>query len=1658
VITNFFFLCFVAPPSPMEGSRVKRRTKSSTKTSRKKHSHEVHGDNRDHSVQQLASAWDNAVSATQTLSSKKKLSVETQLAGAKTGDDDFDMHVTPPTNIMELDMTRPEIDLAANEEEEEEEEEFHNCISVTIPDVPITAVTKKIRRASKRSTTKPGSDAKPKRTRRAKRTKHVICVPSSAINAKGTLIRSTNGHHSASSSSTTTPSGSGDENKRREILKKQRALTFSPTFEIEWVAPEYKDPIAYDPKRDDERGTSAGASMIYSGSHFAGQDICTGTSIASLVEDGKSRHKTLPVSDWAFRFAPKNKSTIHQRERELLCHVYALQEQAHHTQKTNEDPSLSNTAFVDLFNAINAVHPTIERISNLISPHVDEFGVISQPPLPSVPQVSREYIEEFLRMPNLKEGERPCINGLLCRMRNLSPNNDLKMCSPLTVCTMNNRRGHHTTENTETFIGVEFLLPDVYAKVKETKRFPEKQGMCVICILQLVNFDQFRSLRYTDRSWQALVDKYREVGANPAVLNYLMKNEDRKVLASRLGCGLPFRVCVGPGPSKFPADACLIIKHTSSGGTTVTHETLFMDSIQFKWIKVEGRWSVSMCLPCEYTSAQGFQSSPISNPWGVRQIRPVVETSDRGTYVDAERDPIQCLTSFYRDLAQIEREHEKELTDAASRSAIISGVAAITKEKEFPFAFDTFEHVHGGPTDILKAFVLCSFEDTVIAVRNGDVKPKTPLQYNEVWFPTTMSLSAIDVNHPIDPKKYSILIALLHRVHIAYSEWHRLMGLRRIQSEAAKNDKRPREEDPAIPDPTSSPGLKEFYELLRYTKKKHDHINTVAHMLRAACFHWKLILSCHYRFMEYLWLRPTESLDWEDGMLTRSFDESVMPPYVAYYPDVKQSISVGILPRLTRTVASMGFFIDSPANKHMPILHLLRKVFNVICAVRNWDAIIDEYSKNADGIMELLNMCLLVSSLRMYPDSLECPTMTSAVTLFNKFTSGTKEASYGEWKRTHGTIVWFALREYLSELLGDVDALFFTLAKATNFGAVKKSVSNGLDHAIKIHGLVGAFQIPEINVDTCGTLHDHYYTKEQLKHSQKIKRISFLNMLCMTIDSMFERIYMKNETFCYADCVSPEMCTQMKHYISRLDPFENTIIQLHHLSHWGIDPDLLTDLFVCKDRFELEGESDYRTKKNMEIIFLCSARNFHAIHMFVTFARTHCRMELIPTSKQDAELQERALRLRFHIAPYRNLTTEQITDYVCETCVKLCADVMPNCWTFVKNSDQLQTFGNTEMPRNVGHSGVKWNPDTECLVCRKSVAIKDNSFQACKKLFLKNKDNFLLYKDGANPTLRPISDARDERKIRFRQECHDTPVRPVCLIGACLRIDNNLYTLCAVCGCKMIYSLETCGTQGPTCTAHKDYRFACLAPDNILYSRLGPIPLTSDVEKLPRNLFLATRGYNWDDLKAACSSTDPYYSAFGVQARLEAVLLLRERRATPINMPNLETLPLAIEDKTLTIVKERKGRNVHTLSVGTLQTYAMVGNNLSVKQVRLMDANDIKLKSDVLLAHTERCFFCTHKRPKLDKDWGVTVAQNEAMQYTIVFFCKTHCTSLVPTIATTRKCPLYGTRQLIELYENSKTAVARRRKSDREPLKLAIEDVRPRHSAILDRLPEINKK
>jgi hypothetical protein len=180
--------------------------------------------------------------------------------------------------------------------------------------------------------------------------------------------------------------------------------------------------------------------------------------------------------------------------------------------------------------------------------------------------------------------------------------------------------------------------------------------------------------------------------------------------------------------------------------------------------------------------------------------------------------------------------------------------------------------------------------------------------------------------------------------------------------------------------------------------------------------------------------------------------------------------------------------------------------------------------------------------------------------------------------------------------------------------------------------------------------------------------------------------------------------------------------------------------------------------------------------------------------------------------------------------------------------------------------------------------------------------------------MRPNSASREACKARFMNDKKNTQVVPICLIGMGLRINQQIFVLCAQGAEKTYLSLETWGMLGPTCTAHVTDPFAFLRPERKLYARVGPIPTPIDPNNLPHNIMIATQGFNWDQLEARCKKIKPPETdAFGSLDFINANFLLRDRRSMPV----MDGKTSKQDNSPLLVTNMKRSKNTCTFALGS---------------------------------------------------------------------------------------------------------------------------------------------
>ena len=1026
-------------------------------------------------------------------------------------------------------------------------------------------------------------------------------------------------------------------------------------------------------------------------------------------------------------------------------------------------------------------------------------------------------------------------------------------------------------------------------------------------------------------------------------------------------------------------------------------------------------------------------SSPNTNPYGVSQIYPVVNAATRSTELSIlreEQDVMLVLRRFYTPLSILESTHMVRADQLDPYNGPQSDI----------------DQFHGGPspkhdilgrplprldgvgavdgiTDLLEnKHVICDFVDTLRAVKNGTITPLSPKEYAKVWFPGVLELTSKNLppDTPLSAKTYSILIALLHRLTIAMSEYHRLMDVRRrtatdehgVSEQKQRRDAEIRKMAGLEFTPTDN-----FRRYCLHIHRQAADTQTYAHEYQWVCFMWKQYISCHYKMIHYFWQRPHAPLEWIDTVLLTRPVNNISSIYEEVLPNMRRPIGVGMLPDLACQVGGLGWFRENANKRQTPMMHLWIKVMNKICAVRNWSQILNKYLDTHDGILEIMTMSTLVSALRMYPYAEQCLSIPASMEIWHQLTVEVANIDvHREWVLRHTVLMWFSLREYLFFQLRRNDPLYFVMTRFNNTPAVIESIGRGMDHAARLYDQFGTYIDKKRNIDVMVMLETQYYKEEQLRWPIRVHKKSFLDTLWTEMRSIFDAKFTWNPSYCRQHLPSQETCIRMKKYVDRLDPTATLIFRQIHFVHWGIDEALIAELFACKQSHEISNDADHSTSSRLARILHIPANDFHLLFQFVSYLVDHCSFEPIPLAAQTAEAQEHALRRFLDLEPWQVPTPDQLTSYLCPKCGKICDQQAIPCWAIeAKNTtsaiptgfDNRSLVNRQRMIPNVRYEHAICSP-----VCRRSTQVKTGSFQEMLSESHINGGQGKLYHAGGKFTI--TTQEHDARRLRnhiLGKDCSETPLIKIWMIGTAWRIGQALYTVCETCYNIVQLSLDNFGPHGVTCTAHIDDNLAVFRPNSVLFPRAGPIPPSFDASMMSNNLYLVNNGYDWDVI-AEVNKTNPS-ALFSLIKEMEARWLLVRSRSVPIGVdPDTYTGTARPGNA------ERADKGPVPFDIGVLNTTAKLGYNSDL--LALLRDKEATVDFTKALRFCHSCFFCSTVRNKQnrpdDHAWLVFAAHDDNQDSVLIFLCSA-CKNRIPSSNAKGQIPSYSFENLKAIKE-----------------------------------------
>lgn len=286
------------------------------------------------------------------------------------------------------------------------------------------------------------------------------------------------------------------------------------------------------------------------------------------------------------------------------------------------------------------------------------------------------------------------------------------------------------------------------------------------------------------------------------------------------------------------------------------------------------------------------------------------------------------------------------------------------------------------------------------------------------------------------------------------------------------------------------------------------------------------------------------------------------------------------------------------------------------------------------------------------------------------------------------------------------------------------------------------------------------------------------------------------------------------------------------LSMIGLSPRAQEILHLLHFNSEIRDMPDNATENYFKELFDKHRVDFHIFHYMLAQMRLYDQVRVRPLDANTAFAQGRALRLRYHIAPW-----DRIPD--------TCADVYfcRHCRVLYDTTVEAPATGTLKQRRATHDACVDRGGDMIELVntpCARgiSLAFYDNDRRALMCSRDSDSSNSKKFsKGGFMDEPMWLNDKKRATSIRSAREaarpCRSCPLEKVSLLGRILELGGTLFVLCTICASPCIFSDATMSNTGPTCGRH--YRL--FDPRSFRSLRQYVSPLTRQVREFaPRML------------------------------------------------------------------------------------------------------------------------------------------------------------------------------------------------------------------------------
>lgn len=503
---------------------------------------------------------------------------------------------------------------------------------------------------------------------------------------------------------------------------------------------------------------------------------------------------------------------------------------------------------------------------------------------------------------------------------------------------------------------------------------------------------------------------------------------------------------------------------------------------------------------------------------------------------------------------------------------------------------------------------------------------------------------------------------------------------------------------------------------------------------------------------------------------------NVVYMYDQFYPSDARFFYCGDLPDVTHLIdmGSLWFNVNSKSSMECiarAIIHIIcSKTQYFRCQGRNNMNILYEYFKKYPDILSLYRHFIRVGLLGNYPgDVVTRPPFKERMKIYDFF-QAVSDDNFIRWITKNEKVVRVFTKEFYTYCIDVQYALDKFMSKSKLWTNMKDFNRKSANRVREIVFNPSGFNVEELNIMIASIRSD------SSDFIRKLKK----NRFDISVTKMFQNFY--NQNVVNRSNTELQECTKYipNEYLVAMSiiaetdaPFQTKWIKCFGVSREGYHS--FREMYF---RYTFGGISDNSVKKAIREIYERNPQDFFTINVFMTkidWERDTSEYYLPADFERN---QIASLRAKYQCFYNQELPKGAGVFYFCSNCKKWAHPIVTWGQKGINNSFSTGTYKSM------------YNFEQKAAVCGR---------QTLPVNIRKMKENGKYDEEFSKEE----KDARLIRRFKKNQQCSQTPLIPVNMIGIVKTLDKKLWILCEVCACIMQFDGTKFTHQGVTCGNHK---------------------------------------------------------------------------------------------------------------------------------------------------------------------------------------------------------------------------------------------------------------